>query len=513
MNEPQNRIELGKDGNIVIVFPPDLGKHEKAKDITSARYDRKLGRWVVNKEYLLSVINQFPGFACSSEVAKLTKEFEEGEALSKSKAASVVYATDISVVNGRKLFKHQIEGVYAILQKKRLILSHEMGLGKTTTSLIAGKLSDLPIYVVAPKNLHVAWQREADLVGVKVKSIISWAKIPEPPTEDFFCIMDEAQAMQTLKRGRTQKALAFADKARYVVCVTGTPAKNGKASNMFGMLAAIKHPESFRQRVYDKVYAGASNLPALYQATKDKILFKKKEDCLDLPEKIRALRIAALTPESEVTYNTAFNIFRDKWKAKVQRKEIISSNEKLVMFMQLRHATSWAKIHAAVEVAEELHDNGKQAVFFVNFTDTADAFAKAVSGFATVGKITGDVNQINRQKTIDTFQSGGTRFIVATFGAGGLGITLTAAHHVVLVDRPWTPGDAVQAEDRCHRIGQKDTVLVDWIQCGIVDQKIDALLLRKQGNISTIMTGNKDELPLNFDIRNKVDDVLNEIFN
>jgi SNF2 family DNA or RNA helicase len=387
-----------------------------------------------------------------------------------------------------------------------------MGLGKTTTALVAGRLSGLPIYVVAPKSLHVAWGREANILDVRIALTISWAKIPNPPDGGFFCIFDEAQALQTYNNSRTQKALAFADKARYVVCITGTPAKNGKPSNMFGMLSAIKHPESFKKKLYDKAYRGASNLSALYTATRDSVLFRKKEDCIDLPEKIRSLRIADLTPESTITYNNAFKVFRDKWKERVNKNLIISSNEKLVMFMQLRHATSWAKLYAAEKIAEELNDNNKQAVFFVSFTDTADSLAQSISKFATVGKITGDVSQIIRQKVIDDFQSGNTRFAVCTFGAGGTGITLNSAHHVLLVDRPWTPGDALQAEDRLHRIGQKNTVMADWIQCGAVDQRIDELLLRKQGNISTIMTGNKTELPLDFDIRNNVDDIFNEIF-
>lgn len=859
MNTPANRIELDNQGNIVIVFPPDIGKHQQAKEITSAVYDKKHNRWVVPKQYLLAVLNTFPGFATSSDIQKLVKDFNDGETLSNNKASSIIYAKDITVVNGRKLFKHQIAGVYAILKQKRIILSDEMGLGKgqklnakilqpsgwttmgelvvgdevinslgeatkivgvfpqgmkdiykisfsdgtstecdenhlwsvqstshrfrkqgflvkslkelnstplhynngnakwyipiaapiqafskkdlsiapyllglllgdgglttsgvsfasadeeivsfvknsilplklkehskfsyrlskekstkpnhlivklkdlglmghgaatkfipqqylfssiedrlailqglmdtdgsiitktkqiefcsiskqlvdgltfivqslggnttikerytyytykgekkkgklsyrvniflpnefnpfrltrkakqvttrtkyfpsrniskieyvgkektqcikvasedamyltnecivthnTTTALVAGSLSGLPMWVVAPKNLQVAWEREAAILGIPVKHIISWAKIPAAPSEDFFCIMDEAQAMQSFNKQRTQKALSFCNNARYVVCVTGTPAKNGKPSNMFGMLCAVKHPESFKKVVYDREYSRASNLPKLYQATKGSILFRKKEDCIDLPPKIRTLRVAELTPDATTTYENAYNTFRNKWKLKVDRGEIISSNEKLVMFMQLRHAASWAKLYSAIEAAEELNDNNKQAVFFVNFTDTADAFMEAVSKFATIGKLTGDVNQETRQRAIDGFQAGNIRYLVCTYGVGGTGITLTAAHHVILIDRAWTPGDCVQSEDRLHRIGQKDTVLVDWIQCGNVDQKIDALLLRKQGNISTIMTGNKDELPLNFDIRNSVDDILNEVF-
>jgi SNF2 family DNA or RNA helicase len=227
-----------------------------------------------------------------------------------------------------------------------------------------------------------------------------------------------------------------------------------------------------------------------------------------------------MTPEADLAYKSAFNTFRARWRGRVERNEIISSNEKLVIFTQLRHAASWAKLHAAEQMAEELNENNTQAVFFTAFTDTADAFTDRLNTFpnwesdkfAMVGKITGDVSQKERQRVIDGFQAGQVRFIVATFGSGGIGITLHSSHHVILIDRAWTPGDCTQAEDRLHRIGQKNTVLVDWLQVNSTDQSIDNLLLKKQHNISTILTGNTSELPLDFDIRNNVDDIFNEIF-
>ena len=860
MNTPLNRITLDTTGNLCIIFPPDLGKISRVKEITNCHYDKTNKVWVVPQQYLQAVLNTFPGFALSDEVQAIVDTYNNGEVLSKNKAISTVFGLNIDTVNNRKLFAHQKSGVYAILKQKRIMLCDEMGLGKaqdldaklltpegyirmgdikvgdsvinsygkptevvgvfpqgvrdiykisfsdgtsttcdeehlwtvqsandrfrnknpfrtkslkelnslpiryyqgnakwyipivkpiefskkellvepyllglllgdggltskgirftsadeeilnfikdnispltlkkrsrydyslskgrngkitnhlvdklkilglmglgssekfipkqylfssiedrlallrglmdtdgtvggedghiefnstskaltegiifivqslggtaskkerytsftykgekkrgklssrvsivlnnefnpfrlerkasivkprikyfpyrtimkieyvgkkeaqcikvasedamyltndcivthnTTTALVAGKITGLPIYVIAPRSLFTMWQREADLLGIPITKLISWAKIPSAPMEDFYCIMDEAQALQTFKRHGTQSALLYANKARYVVAITGTPCKNGKPGNMFGLLCAIHHPISFREGVYKKAYSGASNLPALYNATRGSVLLRKKEDCIDLPDKIRTLRTAEMTPEAELSYNNAFNTLRMKWRGRVERGEIVSSNEKLVIFTQLRHAASWAKLYAAEQMAEELDENETQAVFFTAFTDTADAFTNSLGKFATVGKITGDVSQKERQRVIDEFQAGKIRFIVATFGAGGIGITLTSGYHAVLIDRAWTPGDCIQAEDRLHRIGQKNTVLVDWLQCNTTDKTIDALLLKKQAQISTILTGNTAELPLDFDIRNNMDDIFNEIF-
>ncbi len=511
MNTPANRIDLNNEGNICITFPPDLGKHSKARDITGAKYDKANRYWVIPQKYLLATVKTFPGFALSSDVQTLMTHYTMGEAASKATSSSIVYGGGIDVVNGRKLFSHQKEAVYSILKQRRVILAHDMGLGKTTSALIAGKLTGLPIYVIALRSLHTMWLREANLLGVPIQPLISWSKIPHHPDGDFYCILDEAQALQSMKAKQTQDALDFCNSARYVVALTGTPVKNGKPSNLFGLLCAIKHPLSFKQKVYKKEF-GASNLTNLYAATKGSILFKRVTDCIDLPEKIRTLRTADLTPEAQETYNRVFNDLRAKWQLRVNNNEIMSSNEKLVIFTQLRHAASRAKLHTANLMAEELEDNKTQAVFFVSFTDSANRLTEMLSKFSTVGKITGEVNQSERQKAIDTFQAGQSRFIVATYGSGGVGIPLHSAAHVILLDRPWTSSDCFQAEARCYRIGQKNTVFVDWIQQNGIDQHIDALLLKKQRNISSILTGSPTELPLEFDVRSNMDDIFNEIF-
>ncbi|KAB0238284.1 DEAD/DEAH box helicase [Microcystis aeruginosa EAWAG127a] len=77
--------------------------------------------------------------------------------------------------------------------------------------------------------------------------------------------------------------------------------------------------------------------------------------------------------------------------------------------------------------------------------------------FLPVNCSPGKRNRKNRQAIVDRFQAGTSKIFIGTIKAGGVGLTLTAANQVILVDRPWTPGDADQAEDRCYRIGQNNT--------------------------------------------------------
>jgi SNF2 family DNA or RNA helicase len=99
-----------------------------------------------------------------------------------------------------------------------------------------------------------------------------------------------------------------------------------------------------------------------------------------------------------------------------------------------------------------------------------------------------------RQAIVDRFQGGQSDVFVGTIKAGGVGLTLTAANHVILLDRPWTPGDAEQAEDRLHRIGQGEMVNAIWLQHGAVDQAIDALLEAKQERIELVLRGKRKTL-------------------
>jgi hypothetical protein len=88
---------------------------------------------------------------------------------------------------------------------------------------------------------------------------------------------------------------------------------------------------------------------------------------------------------------------------------------------------------------------------------------------------------------VNRFQAGKQPCLIATFGTGGLGFTLHRARHVVLIERPWTPGAAEQAEDRCHRIGMGASLTSHWPQLGVADQLVDELITCKAERIAMIL--------------------------
>jgi SWI/SNF-related matrix-associated actin-dependent regulator 1 of chromatin subfamily A len=100
--------------------------------------------------------------------------------------------------------------------------------------------------------------------------------------------------------------------------------------------------------------------------------------------------------------------------------------------------------------------------------------------------LTGDHNQTQRQTAVETFQAGDADVFIGTIGAAGVGITLTAASHVVFAELSWVPGDVSQAEDRCHRIGQQDSVLIQHL---VVDGSLDARMAEVLVQTAPSMTG------------------------
>ncbi|HEY2086408.1 MAG TPA: DEAD/DEAH box helicase [Mycobacterium sp.] len=151
-------------------------------------------------------------------------------------------------------------------------------------------------------------------------------------------------------------------------------------------------------------------------------------------------------------------------------------------------APSW-KVDALLEVLEERP--GKQTVAFAPSAQlmrlAADSATKA--GYR-VGYIIGGQSMKDRTDTVAQFQAGELDLICATTGAGGVGITLTAASTVVFLQRPWSLVESLQAEDRCHRIGSEihDSIeIVDIVAANTIDTRVRSVLREKAGQLADLV--------------------------
>lgn len=412
--------------------------------------------------------------------------------------------------DGKVLFEHQRDGIARMVHDSYDILADDMGLGKTIQALLAARVFQLTyprtyVFVVAPVSLRDNWREAARVCDVRIE-IFSWAKIPEYIEDsNYVLICDEAHYAQNIDAKRTQKMLAIAEHAKAVFLLTGTPIKNGRPAGLYPLLVAVKHPLAADRKHYETHFCdakakpwtkwnttGAAHLDELHERTKDVLIRRTKKQCLDLPEKTRVLRAAELSEHAQEVYDQTFAKLRQNYRERLSRGEIKSGGEALVELNHLRHAGSIGKTETAIELAEEIVEEKQQAVIFVAFKDAGDEIRLQLwSKGIDVEYLTGETDVKDRQPMIDRFQAGKTKVLICSFGAGGVGITLTAAQTVILVDRPWTSGDALQAEDRLHRIGQYNPVTAIWLQTGEIDEAIDQILQAKQDRINLVLGGKR----------------------
>ena len=482
---------------------------------------------------------KFPDYSRSPEVdsaieaAKIKRESVEEkqrvEEENRRKKAEFVAAETIQLVKVAdvnrefgfgKLFHHQKQAVEWLLAHRSGsihrggILADHMGLGKTLSALVAAKaianVYQCPIFVICPASLKENWRREAAKVECPIE-VFSWAKMPKPLETKFLLIADEAHYSQNPTSKRTKNLIELATNENCIASwlLTGTPMKNGRPINLFPLLKAIAHPLAENQKEYEKHYCaagyievrdrwiydttGSSHLDELATKTEDCILRRTKQDCLDLPEKIRLLRPVELEAKKAKEYKAKIKAEIEDYRARVKAGLVDAGAEALVKINLLRKVGSFYKMPATTELAEEILQQGESVVVFTEFLDTADYLHLELSRYGAV-KLTGEIHEKERQLFVDQFQNGSAKVFIATTKAGGVGLTLTAASHVILSDRPWTPGDAEQAEDRCHRIGQQSCVHSIWPQLGAIDEAIDALLEAKQERIELVLRGKRKTL-------------------
>ena len=235
------------------------------------------------------------------------------------------------------------------------------------------------------------------------------------------------------------------------------------------------------QTVYDD--SGHSNLGALQQVLRGTIMIRRlKKDVLkDLPAKRRCVieipHNAKATVEAELAAYLArqeeIRKIRDEAKAakgKDNQAEYAAAVSKLKtakvaafeLIAKQRHETGIATLPYLLDHIQSIIEEGEKVIVFMHHVDLIKAIA-AKFGNKSVA-IFGEVSAAQRQLNVDRFQTDPTcKVVVGNYGPMGTGWTLTAANRVVAGELDWVPGNMTQAEDRAHRIGQKEMVLVEHL--------------------------------------------------
>ncbi len=466
--------------------------------------------------------------ACSEEGKGVIKAVETSRATDAE--------IDVPAPDGLEYLPYQRAGIAYALGRKGTLIGDEMGLGKTIQAIgiVNADPAIRKVLVISPKSLTLNWVREfrrwsvrhltigmtpgtSDIVVVSYET----AKKHEQSLslEWDLLVVDEAHLIKNPKAQRTKTVHAIAKAAKRRIALTGTPIAN-RPIELFSILSLVAPEEwdkggkgffpfakryagAYRGR-FGWDFRGASNLPELQERLRSTCMIRrlKKDVLTELPAKRRQVievetngasaavkreaeawsrhehEITALRAEVELARAADSTDVYASAVARLQDRTRAAFTEMSLM----RHETAVAKAPKVVDfVREALEDNDSKVVVFAHHKDVIEILTTGLADLGAV-QLVGDTALEDRQRNVERFQSDPLcRVFVGSITAAGVGITLTAASHVVMAELDWVPGNVTQAEDRCHRIGQTQSVLIQHLVLdGSVDARMAHVLVAKQ---------------------------------
>ena len=424
-------------------------------------------------------------------------------------------------------------------------LADDMGLGKTVQllALEAHERRDGspgPTLLLCPMSLVGTWQREAARFapalrvhahhgagrprGAELTERIAASDLVvttyATATRDVEAleshawhrlVLDEAQAVKNSRASHSRAVRRFV--AGHRVALTGTPVEN-RLSELWSVMDVLNPgllgtAERFRARYAVPVerHGNTEAAQLLRTVTRPYLLRRVKTDPTiidDLPEKIEITQHYRLTREQASLYRTVVDDMMERIEDSdgiERRGNVLAAMTKLKQVCnhpaQLLHDGSGVgrrsgKVIRLEEVLAEILDSGDRVLCFTQFTEFGHLLVPHLSArFDTdVAYLHGGTPKKRRDEMVARFQAGdGPPVLLLSLKAGGTGLTLTAANHVVHLDRWWNPAVEDQATDRAFRIGQKRNVQVRRFVCpGTVEERVDEMITKKRA-LSEMVVG------------------------
>jgi len=378
----------------------------------------------------------------------------------------------------------------------RVLTAHSSALsGKELSQLTANHLTEIDVVITTYGNLiRIPWLLETP-----------WSLV----------VLDEAQAIKNPAARQTRAAKEL--KSRVRLALTGTPVENslGDLWSLFdfispGLLGSDKTFSLFTKQLEKNSHADYAPLRNLVQPYILRRLKSDKRIIADLPDKTEVKAYCSLSRLQASLYEqsvTELTKLLDSLDGMQRRGAVLAF---LMRFKQIcNHPSQWSgdgsfnaedsgKFARLREITEAICARQEKVLIFTQFQEMTAPIAEFLRTiFGRPGLVLHGGTPVKARKAmVDDFQQEqGPPFFVLSIKAGGTGLNLTAASHVIHFDRWWNPAVENQATDRAYRIGQKKNVLIHKFICrGTIEEKINTLIESKQELSTTILSGGEMRL-------------------
>ncbi|HSB83805.1 MAG TPA: DEAD/DEAH box helicase [Nitrosarchaeum sp.] len=455
-----------------------------------------------------------------------------------------------------KLLNFQKEGLDFLLKSSgNALLADEMGLGKTvqTLSYVATEKQTFPVLVVAPLVTLNNWEREISKFMKKkskngriiesessTSTIIRTGKSSELPLTDFYIInyellykrlsdlsklnirtivCDEVHNLRskTTQKYKAVKKLAALPSISYRIGLSGTPIYN-RGSEIWpivdilkpGLLGSFKEFCEYFCYVNDKgkaIVLENKRASLRNELQKHVMLRRKKSDVLkELKDKVRYKEV--IDADTDYYFDELGKIWT---KLEAEQKDAETAFDKSASYQRAiqseRQIAGIAKLPHVINFVKNIMEIEESVVVFCHHKVIHKLLHERLAEFSPVSIIGGQTDKM-RQEAIDVFQKGESKLLIAGLRAGNVGINLTRAKYVIFAELDWSPAIHRQAEDRLHRIGQKNTVFAYYlIGKGTLDDHVANILVDKSYEIDSIM----DEIADTYENKDKAELILAQI--
>lgn len=509
-----------EDGLMKITFPFSHDTIQQVKEL----YGRK---WVTEKKHWSAPIN-----AKNIEILK-GYDFIVTEAITNTlkEPQGIVHRAKKVPTLKRQLYPFQEQGVgFLEATKGRALIGDEMGLGKTIQALAYLELHPelRPAIIVCPASLKYNWAIEIEHTLTKPQHMILSGTKPSFVSAPIVIlnydilhawlpallklkpkavIADEAHVFRNSAAKRTKAVKRLSKAVNHFIALSGTPIVN-RPIEFFNVLKILDTKNIIPDRwAYAQQYcgakhngfgwdfSGATNSKELYKLINGTFMIRRlKRNVLpELPDKIKTYIPMDLLNRKE--YANAENDFIN-WLKESRGDEAAAKAEgaqTLVQIEVLKQIAVKGIMKSAISWIKDFLESGEKLIIFAVhkavIKDLLDEFGDiAVS-------ITGSVSQKGRQVAVDRFQQDSrVQLFVGNIQASGVGITLTAASNVLFLELPWSPGILSQAEDRAHRIGQKNAVnIYSMFAMDTIMEKVAIMLDEKTKVLTNVLEGTDPE--------------------